>query len=236
VQLCCRIGATSKGDGSTIITDMARNHPMSAVVSLVRAPADLDLADRCVAGDRGALRELFERERHRVHATLFRLIGSNTHIDDLVQDAFLEIFRSLHTFRGDASLRTWIDRCTVRVAYAHFARKRSRLTWLESAHSVEATTASAEDRAILREAARRLYTELGRLEPKQRMAFTLHAIEGRPLDEVARLMEASVVATKARVWRARQVIEARAKKDAVLAEFLGSEALEHKEVTQCDQE
>jgi len=181
---------------------------------------DAELVRRCVARDPAALRELFERERYRVHALLFRMIGSNAPLDDLAQEAFLEIFRSLPGFRGESALSTWIDRCVVRVGYAHFRRK-SRIPSLECLPDTAAASGpSAEERALYREAARRLYAELERLEPRQRLAFTLFAVEGRPLREIAELMDASVVATKVRVWRARQALEKRAKHDPLLAEFL----------------
>jgi len=194
-----------------------------SILSTIRAPADLSLAQRCVAGERAAQRELFERERRRVHAALYRILGSNVNMDDLVQEAFLEIFRSLKNFRGEASLGTWVDRCTVRVAYAYLTRKRPRAAQLELVPEIPSDDPSAEARVLAREAARRLYAELDRIEPVHRLAFTLHAIEGRPLEEVARLMEATVVATKARVWRARQALEKRAKRDPVLAQFLAGE-------------
>jgi RNA polymerase sigma-70 factor, ECF subfamily len=196
--------------------------PMGAPLPRGRHLDELEFAARCVSGDRAALRALFERERHAVHATLFRLVGSNAQIDDLLQDVFLEVFRSLPTFRGEASLRTWIDRCTVRVAFAHFKRKGRRGVHLELMPDLAARDATAEDRAVMREAARRLYAELDRLEPAQRLAFTLQAIEGRPLEEVAHVMQASLVATKTRVWRARRALEKRATRDPLLAEFIGA--------------
>jgi RNA polymerase sigma-70 factor (ECF subfamily) len=186
---------------------------------LVTAPEDLELASRCVRGDRQAQRALFARERHRIHSTLFRIVGSGAQLDDLIQDAFVEVFRSLGSFRGEASLATWIERCTVRVAYAYFRRK-SLVPRLEPVRDVAATTPSAEQRTLHREAARRLYALLDRLEPSQRLAFTLHKLEGKPLQEVALLMDASLVATKVRVWRARQAIERRAKNDPVLRDFV----------------
>jgi RNA polymerase sigma-70 factor (ECF subfamily) len=186
--------------------------------------SDADLVRRCVAREPAALRELFERERFRVHALLFRMIGSNAPLEDLAQEAFLEVFRSLPSFRGESSLRTWIDRCVVRVGYAYFRRK-SRTPVLEClSDSAVATDANAEERAQLREAARRLYAELDRLEPRQRLAFTLFAVEDRSLREVAQMMDASLVATKVRVWRARQTLEKRAKQDPLLAEFLSGAA------------
>jgi DNA-directed RNA polymerase specialized sigma24 family protein len=61
---------------------------------------------------------------------------------------------------------------------------------------------------------------LDRLDVKLRLAFTLHALDGRPLAQVAELMGASVMATKTRVWRARRVVEKQARRDPHLAEFL----------------
>jgi RNA polymerase sigma-70 factor (ECF subfamily) len=198
--------------------------PISGTLRLVPKATELDDAElvrRCVSGDGPALRALFERERTRVHALLFRVIGSNFPIDDLAQEAFLEVFRSLPSFRRESSLRTWIDRCVVRVAYTYFRRKARTPALVECLpDNTASAAASAEERTALREAARRLYSELDRLEPKQRLAFTLFAIEDRPLREVAAIMECSVVTAKLRVWRARQAIEKRAKRDPLLAEFL----------------
>jgi RNA polymerase sigma-70 factor (ECF subfamily) len=195
-----------------------RPAPYSAPLRVVRRTDDEELVARCATGDPAAQRALFDRERSRVHGLLYRVVGSNVHMDDLLQDAFLEVFRSLPSFRGESSLRTWIDRCVVRVAYAHFRRK-ARLPALECVQDVDSEAPSAEERTSLREAARRLYAELDRLEARQRMAFTLFAIENRSLREVSDIMECSVASAKIRVWRARRALESRAKKDPLLAEF-----------------
>ena len=72
----------------------------------------------------------------------------------------------------------------------------------------------------MREAVRRIYAELDRLEPRQRLAFTLFTIENRSLREVAEVMESTLATAKIRVWRARRALEERAKKDPLLSEFL----------------
>ena len=185
--------------------------------------SDAELVRRCVAGEERALRELFERERLHVHRLLYRVVGSNSPLDDLAQEAFLEVFRSLPSFRGESSLRTWVERCSVRVAYAYF-RRRSRTPVLECLPDSACAAPDAEERAVYREAGRRLYAELDRLEPHQRLAFTLYAIEGRTLRQIAEIMETSLVTAKVRVWRARQAIEKRAKSDPLLAEFLAPSA------------
>ena len=192
-------------------------------MTLLRAPDDIGLARRCVAGDRAAHAELFHREKRRVHATLYRILGSNSEMDDLVQESFLEIFRSLHTFRGDALLATWIDRVTVRVAYAYLGRRRPDAARLSVVPEPASNDASAEARALAREAAQRLYALLDRVEAKQRIAYTLHVIDGRSLEDVARVMEATVVVTKTRSWRASRFIETYARRDPLLASFFGDE-------------
>ncbi len=185
----------------------------------MRVADDLELARRCCSGERAAQRALFQRERGRVHATLFRVLGSNTEMDDLVQEAFLEIFKSLRAFRGDASLGTWIDRITVRVAIAHIRRRKARPVPLAIVPDPPSRDPSAEQRAMTRQAARRLYAVLDGLEARLRIAWTLYVLEGRSVAEIASLMEATPVLTRVRVWRATRAIEAAAAADPLLAEF-----------------
>ena len=152
------------------------------------------------------------------------MLGSNADIDDLIQDTFIEIFRSLPGFRGDALLSTWVDRIAVRVAYGYIARRKPETVRLSVVPDAPSRDASAEERALAREAARRLYAILDRVEANQRIAYTLHVIDGRPLPEVAKIMNASVIATKLRAWRAARTVEKRAKNDPLLAEFVDEEA------------
>jgi RNA polymerase sigma-70 factor (ECF subfamily) len=181
---------------------------------------DRRLAQRCVAGERAAQELLFHAHKKRIHATLYRILGSNSQMDDLIQEAFLNVFKSLPTYRGESLLATWIDRCTVRVAYGHIAQRIARPAPLELVADVPSGDPSAERRTLAREAARRLYVALDKMEPTMRVAFALHAIDGRPLTEVAALMDATLVATKARVWRGRRALADRARRDPVLAEFV----------------
>jgi RNA polymerase sigma-70 factor (ECF subfamily) len=186
------------------------------------AQDDLELARRCAAGEVAAQRQLFRDYRVRVHRTLYRILGSNADMEDLVQDVFLEVFRSLDRFRGEAKLSTWIARITTRVAMHYIGRRKPAAHSLDGLSvEVAAGDPSAEDLALVREAAARLYRALERVDPVQRVAFALHVIEGLPLREVADMTESSLVATKSRVWRARREIEKRARRDPLLAGFLG---------------
>lgn len=193
---------------------------MEASRRMTESCSDLDLAQRCVDGDRLAQRELFHQERKRVHAILYRILGSNAAIDDLVQESFVSIFRSLKIYRGECSIGTWVDRCTVRAAYAHLARRTSPTVQLEVVKDRPSLAPAADDAALSREAIRRLYGVLDRIDPKQRVAFTLHAIDGRSLDEVAEITETSLAATKTHVFRARRAVEERSRKDPVLSAYV----------------
>jgi len=181
---------------------------------------DLALARRAAGGDRAAQRDLFLAQRTSVHHTLFRILGANRELEDLVQDAFFEIFRALPSFRGDSTLTRWCQTIATRTAYLAISRRKPPAVDLALVEDLLPDDADTRRHAQVREAARRLYAALDRLDPKQRIAFALATIDGRSMQEVAQLTESSIVAVKTRVWRARKDLMKRARKDDVLASYL----------------
>lgn len=182
---------------------------------------DLALAQRAADGDRSAQRELFHTLKSPVHHTLFRILGANRDIEDLVQDAFLEIFRALPSFRGDSTLSRWAQTIATRTAYLAIERRKPPAVDLDVVENeIVDRDPDAHRVALARQAAKRLYAALDRIDPKQRIAFALAVIDGLSLAEVAQLTESSLVAVKTRVWRARRDLMKRAQKDPVLASYL----------------
>lgn len=182
---------------------------------------DLALAQRAAEGDRAAQRELFHNLKNPVHHTLFRILGANRDIEDLIQDAFLEIFRALPSFRGDSSLARWAQTIATRTAYLAIERRKPPAVDLDLVEDeIVDRDPDAHRVAQARQAARRLYAALDRIDAKQRIAFALAVIDGLSLAEVAQMTEASLVAVKTRVWRARRDLMKRAQKDPVLASYL----------------
>ena len=112
--------------------------------------SDRDLAQRCVRGDRVAEMELYDQYRLRVHATLYRVLGSNREMEDLLQNAFSAIYRSLPRYRAEARLVTWIDRITARVAYDYLREKGRSIVHLGTVPDVADGGASAESQASTR--------------------------------------------------------------------------------------
>lgn len=178
-----------------------------------------ELARRACAGDRKAQRTLFQDLQRPMHAALYRVLGSNLQIEDLLQDAFIELFRSLPSYRGDAKLTTWADRITTRVAYRHLRRERARLAKDLPASSPSVLTTPEHDLQA-KEGMRRLYAVLCTLKPHYRIAFSLFSIDGRSLEEVAEATGVSLIAAKSRIWRARRLLDAAARADSVLASYL----------------
>jgi RNA polymerase sigma-70 factor, ECF subfamily len=182
---------------------------------------DVLLVDRCLTGEPAATRELFRRHRARVHACLFRVLGGNLDMDDLLQEAFLQVFQSLRGWRAEASLATWIDRVAVRVAYRYLSQRGRRIAtdpMIDDAPAPDQVPGAR--RQLARDGVKRLYAVLDELSPAARLAFTLHEIDGRTIAETAKLVGSSVTATKLRVWRARKRIEQAAAGDPILSEFL----------------
>ncbi len=183
---------------------------------------DVLLVDRCLTGEPAATRELFRRHRGRVHACLFRVLGTNRDMDDLLQEAFIQVFQSLRGWRAEASLSTWIDRVSVRVAYRYLSQRGRRIVTdpLVDDDGVPGGEEPSAHRQLARDGVKRLYAVLDQLGPAARLAFTLHEIDGRSLSEVAELVGSSVTATKLRVWRARKKVQEAAEIDPILSEFI----------------
>lgn len=183
---------------------------------------DILLVDRCKDGDDAATRELFRLYQKRVHSTLYRILGSSSEMDDLIQDSFIQVFRGLHNFRGEARLATWIDRITVRVAYRHISRSKKVPVPTTDFEHLQSSGPTPSALAASKQGVDHLYRALAQLPAASRIAFALHEIDGKSIAEVASIVGAAKSATKLRVWRARRTLMKIASGDPVLAQFLGT--------------
>jgi RNA polymerase sigma-70 factor (ECF subfamily) len=179
---------------------------------------DAELAARCVQGDRLAQRELFQLARAAVHHTLFRILGSNQDMEDVLQETFLEVFRSMPRYEARSSLVTWSCAIAAHVALGNLRARKAPT--VELSVELPAATPDAERVTLAREAARRLYAALDRIDLRQRVAFALAVIDERPLQEVAELTGSSLSAVKTRVWRARKELDRLAGRDPVLSAYV----------------
>jgi RNA polymerase sigma-70 factor (ECF subfamily) len=160
-------------------------------------------------GDRTAFAELFRRHRSDVARLVYRMLGPTADAEDVVQEVFLQVHRSLGEFRGQAKFTTWLHRVTVNVVLMTRRAARSRpafsgepLIDYEPDHGPLPDEDAARRQRI--EAFRRL---LDKLPEKKRTVFILHELEGRSPAEIAEIVEAPVLTVRTRLFYARRELD-----------------------------
>jgi len=178
------------------------------------------LVDRARRRDPAAFRDLFQTHVGSVHRVVRRIVGPRADVEDLVQTAFVEAFRSLPDFRGDALFSTWLTRITVRVTLRAARRRHLATASLDDVVEPASITPGPERVAAAREALALVESLLAELRPKRRAAFVLHVLEGYSVEEVAAILSASTAAVKVRVHDARRQIERRLRQNPAMLAML----------------
>lgn len=173
------------------------------------------LVQRCANGEESACAELVAEHQRMVVQLAVNLLGDRDEALDLSQDVFLSVFRTIHRFRGQSSLRTWIYRIAINQARNRhrFWRRRRRdgqvsLDEHMAAHGEFLSgSESTPDRMLAqKELARRLNDALDHLPFDQRTAIVLREIDGLSYDEIAYSLGVAVGTIKSRLTRARQAL------------------------------
>jgi len=181
------------------------------------------VVEGCRKGDRACLEQVFRGEAGALERVLGRVLGPRGDVDDVLQATFEHAIRAFPAFRGEASVRTWLTRIAVRTALHQL--KQPALKRRVALEAIEGGLSYASSSQPGREAEARtqlsaLYEHFAQLDPKQRTAFVLFQLEGRPMEEVAALMDSGLSATKSRVMWARRRLFARLRKDPRFREWL----------------
>lgn len=180
----------------------------------VRVTRDDDSApayvQRAREGDARAFQELFRSHRRDVARLVGRLLGPRPEVEDVVQEVFIQVFRSLPNFRGDARFTTWLHRVTVNVTLMHLraARSRPRLgnELLDEPAAPEGD--SPVDHAARNQRLRALYKILDTLSDKKRAVFILHDLDGVPAAQIAAMVDSPVLTVRTRLFYARREVYA----------------------------
>jgi RNA polymerase sigma-70 factor, ECF subfamily len=172
------------------------------------------LIERCAAGDDAAYTELVAEHQRMVVQLAMNLLGDRDEALDLSQEVFLRVFRTISSFRGQSSLRTWIYRIAVNQARNRhrFWRRRHRADQVSldahvQAHGELLSGESGPDRALAqKELASRLQRALDGLPFDQRTAIVLREVDGLSYEEIAFSLGVAVGTVKSRLTRARQAL------------------------------
>jgi RNA polymerase sigma-70 factor (ECF subfamily) len=157
------------------------------------------------AGDAAAFDALFERWARPLLRYLERMVRDPGAAEELVQEAFLRVYRARERYEPDARFSTWLYRIATNLALNELRRPRRRDPHesLGDEHGLEAPLPASDELADARQRARRLEAALAELPERQRAALWLSAVEGLSYAEVAASLEVSESAVKALVHRAR---------------------------------
>ena len=187
-----------------------------------------DLVTRCRTGDARAFLELFRSHRDDVARLVFRMTGTSADLEDLVQEVFLQVHRSIADFRGDSRFSTWLYRLTVNVVLMHRRAAKSRPQLVgDPVRAPAADPRLLPDEQVAR--SRRIeafHRIVDQLSEKKRTVFLLHEIEGLSPAEISKIVGAPVLTVRTRLFYARREVLAMLSKEpalASLAEALDSE-------------
>lgn len=165
---------------------------------------DIRLAERCREGDLAAFEELYRAHGHRIYAVAYRMLGHAADAEDLTQEVFLTAHRKLSSYRGDASLGTWLYRLAVNLCLDR-VRSRARREDQRTDHlEDERTPGDGNGRRL--DVVERIDLEraIRALPEACRAAFLLHDIEGFEHREVATLLGIAEGTSKSQVHKARR--------------------------------
>jgi RNA polymerase sigma-70 factor (ECF subfamily) len=185
------------------------------------------LHQRLLRGERAAAAILFDRHAPMVERLLFRILGTDSELSDLVQEVFVRAFESAHRLRDPDAFVAWLRRLTVCAAMdlLRSRRRRRRWLWFLPPEEIPEVEAPGVDEAT-REAVKVTYRLLNALPVEERVAFSLRFLDEMPLAAVALACECSLATVKRRIARAEQAFLAAARAQPALAAWVSDRVSE----------
>jgi len=173
-----------------------------------RDPNEGELIERAKQGDAQAFQALYDKHKRRVYSLCLRMTANTAEAEDLTQEAFLQLYRKIATFRGESAFSTWLHRLSVNVVLMQLRKKSLPVVSLEETTQGEEDTPKkdfgAEDLALAGSIDRlQLQKAVDDLPPGYRMIFVLHDIEGYEHNEIATIVGCSIGNSKSQLHKAR---------------------------------
>jgi RNA polymerase sigma-70 factor (ECF subfamily) len=192
--------------------------PIRAITWTEVGSREAALIQRCAAGDEDACSELVSEHQRMVYQLSLNLLGDHNEALDLSQEVFLRVFRTIHQFRGQSALRTWIYRIVVNQARnrQRWWRRRHRNQQISLEEHIrdhgdppELNNGAAPDRMFgQKQLAERIRVALDQLPFDQKTALVLREIDGLSYEEIGFSLGIAVGTVKSRLARAREALRA----------------------------
>jgi len=184
---------------------LARQQPAQPAVW-----SEADAIREAQAGNAAAFEHLYQLHGRRVYALCLRMVNNPADAEDLMQEAFLQLFRKIGTFRGESAFSTWLHRMTVNVVLMRLRKKSLPTDSLEetlepdSENSGPKRDVGAADLRLSGAVDRvNLERSIEQLPPGYRTVFVLHDVQGYEHNEIANIMGCSVGNSKSQLHKAR---------------------------------
>jgi len=165
---------------------------------------------RAQRGDSEAFERLYHLHKGRVYSLCLRMLGNTAEAEEMAQEAFLQLFRKIQTFRGESAFSTWLHRLSVNVVLMHLRKKQLPLVSLDETvdpdEAVEGPKRDiGEEDPLLVGALDRVTLEdaIAQLPPGYRQVFLLHDVDGYEHNEIAEMMDCSIGNSKSQLHKAR---------------------------------
>jgi len=170
---------------------------------------EAELIQKAQAGDVSCFEALYALHKRRVFSLCLRMTGNYAQAEDFTQEAFLQLYRKIASFRGESAFSTWLHRLTVNIVLMQFRKKGLPEVSLEATLESQQEDSAPKDIGsrddVLHGAIDRLALEraLGDLPPGYRIIFVLHDVEGYEHNEIAEMLGCSVGNSKSQLHKAR---------------------------------
>lgn len=189
---------------------------------------DGELASRCAARDRDAIRHVVTANNQRLFRTAWSILKSRPDAEEAVQSAYLSAFASIGSFEGRSALSTWLTRIVVNEALGRRRADQRRRRHLEQEGIsvlddyrealMRGSDAASPDAAVAREQIRKLLEQaVAALPYSFRTVFVLRDVEGLSSEETAQILDIPVATVKTRLFRARRQLQATLAPEAATA-------------------
>ena len=168
--------------------------------------SEQELISRIKQGDQQAFKQIVDDFQAMVLNTCFQFVNDKDDAKDLAQDVFVEMYNSIYSFRGDAKVSTWLYRISVNKSL-NFIKKHKRKFLIDDLESFfmnkSEETYNADKNMEDNERAKHLYAAIHSLSKNQRIAFSLHKIDGVSYTEIAEIMNVSISSVESLIHRAK---------------------------------
>ena len=172
-----------------------------------KEPETTDLVRRCQSGDTDAFETLYRQHAARIYTLACRMAGSPEDGEDLLQEIFLQVYRKLGSFKGDAAIGTWLYRLALNHCLDYVRSRQAKMHRLTDTLDAE-TSFQPTARRETPIARLDLERAVERLPEGCREAFVLHDVEGFDHKEVGKLLGIAEGTSKSQVFKARMKLRA----------------------------